>query len=111
MHSTRQREQYSAQKQPLGGRKGTEFLKIADENESTGQTTLLERLLIAVITVHFMMNGIQVSSENAYSEIYDLTKLFPLVEFPLFERSPQFISRYLLSIHKMIELFSQLFTK
>ena len=114
LQSTRKREQYSAQKQPLGGRKGTNFLKLADESESTGKTTLLERLLIAVIAIHFMINGILVSTENvykAYSEIYDLIKLFSHVELPLFERSPQFISRYLQSVHKIMELFAQLFSK
>ena len=60
----RQRESYSSQKQPLAGRKGWQLLKLADESESIGQTTSLERLLLGVIVVHLMAKGICHTSEN-----------------------------------------------
>ena len=62
--STRERKSYSSQKQPLAGRKGSRFLEMADESESLGQTTLLERLLLGVIVVHLMAKGICTISEN-----------------------------------------------
>lgn len=113
--STRERVSYSTQKQPLAGRKGSQFLKIANERQSDGQTSSLEQLLLAVILVHFMAKGIRPKSENmftAHSIIYDIIgKLFPLIDIPIFKRSSQFFTRYMQTVQKKIELFSQLFPK
>ena len=113
-HSTRERESYSSQKQPLAGRKGSRFLKMADETESIGQTTSFERLLLAAIVVHLMAKGICPTSQNmckAYNVIYRITSMFPFLELPLFKRSLQLFSSYILTVQKTIELFSQLFPK
>ena len=63
---------------------------MADESESIGQTTVLERLVFAVIIVHLMAKGTCPSPESmteAYNAIYNLTDLLPFIEFPLFKRS------------------------
>ena len=95
MRSTRKRDSYTTQKQPLSGRKGTQFLKTVDEHESIGQTAVFERLLIAAILIHFI-NGIEVTPESvceAYSGIKHLVNSFSLVEFPSFIRSSNVLGR------------------
>jgi hypothetical protein len=108
VQSRRQRASYSTQKQPLSGRKGKDFLKVVNEDESLGKTTEFERFLIAAMLIHFIVNGIEVSPENvhkAYSDINRLVQSFAYVEFPLFKRSIQFFSRYLSRFNKLIQLF------
>ena len=84
--STRERKSYSSQKQPLAGRKGSRFLEMADESESLGQTTLLERLLLGVIVVHLMAKGICSISEN-------ICKAYNILDLHNFELSNQITER------------------
>ncbi len=105
----RKRYSYSTQKQPLCGRKGTKFLKAVDEHESVGQTAVFEKLLIAAILINFIVNGIEVTPENAcksYSYINRLVNSFSFVEFPLFIRTKDFFARYLLRFKKIMKLFT-----
>ena len=78
---TRRRACFNTQKQPLSGSKGSDFLEMIGEQEKIGHTTMLERLLITVILIHFMVNGMDTSSDNifkAYSTICKLVSLFLL---------------------------------
>ena len=93
--STRKRDTYSTQKQPLSGKKGTEFMKMVGEYTSTGQASMFEHLLTAVV-IHFLVNGIEVTPESqakAYSCIKLLADTFTFVDFLLFKRSVLFFSR------------------
>ena len=78
---------------------------MADETESIGQSTSFERLLLAAIVVHLMAKGICPTSQNmckAYNVIYRITSMFPFLELPLFKRSLQLFSSYILTVQKTI---------
>ena len=63
----------------------------------------------AIILCHFLVHGF--SSERIYMAYSDITSYYAFVDLPIFDRSPSFISRYLLTVHILIELFSQLCNK
>jgi len=81
-------------------------MKEMDEHESIRQATIFEHLLITAIVIHFVVNGIEVSPENtckAHPDVNTLADLFPFVEIPIFKRTNQYFSQYLLRFRKMID--------
>ena len=62
--TTRRRETYKTQQQPLKGRPGREFLATRGEVESEGKLTVMESLLFKSIITHFIWHGVNVTPEN-----------------------------------------------
>ena len=70
-------------------------MKMVGEYTSTGQASMFEHLLAAVV-IHFLVNGIEVTPESqakAYSCIKLLADTFTFVDFLLFKRLVLFFSR------------------
>ena len=112
--TTRVRKSYDNQKQPLCGRKGTTFLHSVNEQETVGHATQFEKLLFSALIIYFVLFGIDVTAETiyqAYCTILEATKLCCFVDLPLFQRSQQFITRYMRNIEKIITLFHELLMK
>jgi hypothetical protein len=109
--TTRRREKYDTQRQPLCGRKGSDFLQAANEQESIGHTTVFERLLVMAIVVFFMQSGIDIDTKaervyQAYCEVIGVSKMCTFVELPLFKRNQQYLARYLQKISKLISMLT-----
>ena len=109
--TTRKRESYETQKQALSGRKGSDFLKSVNEQESVGHTTDIEKLIFTAIIIHFLHCGIDVSTEkvhSALSQIVDTSKVCTFIVIPIYKRSQRYIAHYLRGIEQLTALFKQL---
>ena len=108
---TRVRESYSQQAQSLSGRRGSDFLKVMNEEHTDGSLSKLERLLMFAILVHFMLHGCDITSENvhcAFLDIWEIASECTFIELPIFKRSQQYIAKYLQSAHNTLSLFFQI---
>ena len=75
--TTRKREAYSTPQQPLCGRRGSDLLKMANEQKSIGHTSSFERLVILAIATHFiLLFGVDLTAPNitsVFSQIQELS--------------------------------------
>ncbi len=108
---TRVREPFKYQEQPLCGRRGSDFLKVVQEEESVGSMSKLERLIVFAIFVNFMLRGYESTPDSihrAFLDVWVVASECPFIEIPIFKRSQQYISRYLLRVRNIMSLFFEL---
>ena len=97
--TTRKRQSYDNQRQPLRGIPSHEFMLDKGELNTDGHLTTLEILLLKSIVIYFILHGFDVSAQNifyVYKQIYSVSLQCELVEFPHFERNIEHIQRFLL---------------
>ena len=110
--TTRRRAHYFNQKQPLCGQPGHTFTREVGETDTAGSLTLLEVLVFKAILIYFILNSLEVSVHNIsfiYHKVCRVSRLSELIEFPLFDRSIQYIERFLIKLFTHLELLKSLF--
>ena len=96
--TTRRRQSYDNQRQPLRGKPTTDFMVDTGEPSSDGCLTVLETLVLKCILVYFIIHGFEVTTSNVmyvYRHICRVCDKCNSIEFPLFDRDIQCIERFL----------------
>lgn len=109
--TTRKRQSYDNQRQPLRGIPSHEFMLDKGELNTDGHLTTLEILLLKSIVIYFILHGFDVSVQNifyVYKQIYSVSLQCELVEFPLFERNIEHIQQFLSKLFCIIQILNSL---
>ena len=105
--TTRRRQSYDTQQHPLRGRPCDEFMADTGQTTTDGNLTSFEILLLKSIVIHFILHGLELSVENifnVYKRIFCISVGYDSVVFPIFERSRQYIQRFLAKMHSSLQL-------
>ena len=109
--TTRRRQAYDNQRQPLQGTPTSVFIERAGESSNDGQLTLLEVLLLKSIIVYFLIHGLDISPDNilhAYKKIYTISLQCESFEFPIFNRTRACVARFLAKLRCYLDLLKAL---
>ena len=110
--TTRRRQSYDNQRQPLQGKRGSEFMIQAGESSNDGHLTTLESLLLKSIIVYFILHGFEVSVTNTfyvYKLIYNVSRQCDSINFPLLDRNIKCIDKFLRKVFCILELLHSFF--
>ena len=109
--TSRRRNLYDNQRQPLKGRSSNDFLTNINEAQNDGNFSLLEALVLKIIITFFILQGLEVSTDNvfqAFMMVQCLCNCCSSVEFPLLKRNIKKIEKYLSRLLLATELLKQL---
>ncbi len=109
--SSRRRQSYDSQRQPLQGKSGNDFLLEVGEPSTDGHLTTLEVVLLKTIIIYFILHGFQVSAKNvfsAYKQVFKVTQHIDLLTFPLLYRNLQCVERFLSKVFHHLQLLYSL---
>ena len=109
--TSRRRQTYDNQRQPLKGRSSVDFMAENREVQSEGHFTLLESLLFKMMIIHFILYGLDITPQNmlqAYKKIRYLCNCCNSIEFPLANRTIKNFEHHLSKLYSTIELLKML---
>lgn len=84
--STRKRDSYETQRQPLYGRAVEEFMCTRQVSVLQGSLMLMEVMVLKATIIHFILNGLSVTENNvlyAYNKVIGVAQLIHIIDFTM----------------------------